>query len=197
MRIVISVLVIFISLAILLAVGSTDDKGKQLDKIEKFRTIAEFKDSSGWTTTVYFLNLSDWLPLPGTTTNGGYMLYQGGWNYEILYGSAHGQTTLETYFVDIDKDGIDEIIVKFNDEVGFNGEVNRISVDSLDRIHHQLLHFPGVGWPMDATALDFDPLEIKADSVLTWKMGPNAGDTIYQVKYSLEGDSLVLISVFP
>jgi len=162
------------------------------DKDSKSIEIARITNESGWTTTVFYLDIADWMPLPNTSSNCGYIIYQGGWGWEILYGVAETESSMKVFFWDIDLDGVDEIVTKFEDDSNIWGEIGRIYIDSNSAPQLQILNFPHIVWNWDDEPMDFNPLERTKDGKVVWKMGPNPSDSAYQIEKSLELDRLEL-----
>jgi hypothetical protein len=195
MKTILFAIIFLSSMAIVITLTLADEKDNLNNDKENPLEIMEFKDSFGSTNAVYFLDLKGWMPFPGTSTNSGYLLYHGSWDYDVAFGSLHGQSIMDKHFLDFDRDGTDEIIVKFSDEEGFSGEAIRLTLDRFHNVHFQRLHFPRVEWPLDAENLGFDPLSIDGDSAVSWKAGPRSSDSLYQVKYLFDEDSLVMVQV--
>ena len=175
------------------AASAQSTSAKDSNSIE----LARFTNLSGWTTTVFYLDIADWLPLPGTSSNCGYIIYRGGWGWEILYGVAETESSMKVFFWDIDLDGVDEIVTKFEDDSNIWGEIGRIYIDSNSVPQLQILNFPHIVWNWDDEPMDFNPLERSKDGRVLWKMGPNPSDSAYQIEKSLELDRLELKLVQP
>ncbi len=157
------------------------------------QVIIKYTDPDGWTNTVYFLDLENWMPLPGTITNSGFIIYQGGWGWSILRGLAETESGLESFFWDIDGDKISEVIVMFSDDAETWGEINRITIDSNYRPILQTLKLPTVDqYRTLDEIIHFNPFEKGSDGTLNWKMGPNPDDAIYQVFFNSEENRLEL-----
>ena len=185
---------LIISCAIFLIVLISDDALAQSysDKDRNSIELARFTNESGWTTTVYYLDIADWMPLPGTSSNCGYIIYQGGWGWEIMHGVAQIESTMKVFFWDIDLDGVDEIVTKFGDDSNIWGEIGRIYIDSNSVPQLQILDFPNIVRSWDEEPMDFNPLEGSKDGKVVWKMGPNPVDSVYLIVKSSKLDELEL-----
>jgi|GEM_PF-3496182 len=135
----------------------------------------------------------------GNLPSCGYLLIQDRWyddcgGNEVIWGTfRHRACSGYPTYIDLDGDGIEEVVIEWVYEDWVEGTVLRVTLDSLEAHLLQEVEVPGHGAAMDVEHVAF---RIDSGSVIWPGNLPSSplgvGDTTWRISYDSVADSLVL-----